>query len=184
LLKFWYSFNNISIVSPSLGPSLGIAPEDDDWLLFKQLPRDKKITPYYQLDVATLQGILQQRTSEEGKSDVLVVNDCNLRGKKGRIFCDFLCNNLDNMRKRHLVLIYVAFDYAYNQDDGVTATFRTKFNHVFWFCHPTLTTPAATKRAEVLNVVDPVYGPISFAQCVTLVSTTGYGNKFGLAQTN
>ena len=78
LLKFWNSFNEISIVSPSLDPSIAVAPKDDDWLLFKQLPRDKKIIPYYQLDVATLQGILQQRTSEEGKSDVLVVDDCNL----------------------------------------------------------------------------------------------------------
>jgi hypothetical protein len=59
---------------------------------------------------------------------------------------------------------------------------RNKFSHVFWFCHPNLTTPTATKRAEVLNVVDPVYGPVSFAQSVTLVSTVGYGNKFGLAQ--
>ena len=35
LLKFWHSFNNISLLSPSLGPSIGIAPEDGDWLLLK-----------------------------------------------------------------------------------------------------------------------------------------------------
>jgi hypothetical protein len=114
---------------------------------------------YYQLDVDTLAGILQQRTSEEGKSDVLIIDDFNLQGKKGTEVCNFLCNNLDNMRKRHLVVIYVAFDYI--QDAGVTVTFRNKFSHVFWFCHPNLATPTATKRAEVLNVVDPVYGPQS-----------------------
>jgi hypothetical protein len=182
LLKFWNSFNNIPIISPSLDPSLDIAPEDDDWLLFKRIARDKKIIPYYQLDVPTLEGILKQRTSEEGTSDVLVVDDCNLRGKKGRIVCDFLCDNLDNMRKRHLILLYVAFDY--NQEAGVTVTFREKFDHVFWFCHPKLTTSNALERASVLNVIDPVYGQLSFAKCVTLVSTTGYGNNYGLAQLN
>jgi late competence protein required for DNA uptake (superfamily II DNA/RNA helicase) len=35
LLKFWHSFNNISLLSPSLDPSIGIAPEDGDWLLLK-----------------------------------------------------------------------------------------------------------------------------------------------------
>ena len=33
LLKFWNSFNNIGIISPPLGPSIGIAPEDGDWRL-------------------------------------------------------------------------------------------------------------------------------------------------------
>jgi hypothetical protein len=65
LLKFWHSFNNISLDSPSLGPSVEFAPEDDDWLLLKRIARDKKNTPYYQLDVENLAGILQQRTSEE-----------------------------------------------------------------------------------------------------------------------
>jgi hypothetical protein len=45
-----------------LDPSIDIAPEDNDWLLLKRIARDKKITPYYQLDVDTLAGILQQRT--------------------------------------------------------------------------------------------------------------------------
>ena len=35
LLKFWHSFNNISLLSPPLDPSIGIAPEDGDWLLLK-----------------------------------------------------------------------------------------------------------------------------------------------------
>ena len=35
LLKFWNSFNNIGIISPSLDPSIRIAPEDGDWLLLK-----------------------------------------------------------------------------------------------------------------------------------------------------
>jgi hypothetical protein len=109
LLKFWHSFNNISLLSPPLDPSVDIAPKDDDWLLLKRIARDKKITPYYQLDVDTLAGILQQLTSEEGKSDVLIIDDFNLQGKKGTEVCNFLCNNLDNMRKRHLVVLYVAF---------------------------------------------------------------------------
>jgi hypothetical protein len=45
LLKFWHSFNNISLDSPSLGPSVEFAPEDDDWLLLKRIARDKKKHP-------------------------------------------------------------------------------------------------------------------------------------------
>jgi hypothetical protein len=43
ILHFWQSFNNITLLSPQLDPSQVPAPEDDDWLLLKQLPREKKI---------------------------------------------------------------------------------------------------------------------------------------------
>jgi hypothetical protein len=176
ILFFWNAFNHITLLCQQMDPSQEPPPEDDDWLLLKQLPREKKINTFHELTVEILEVILKQRTVEPGKSDVLIVDDKNLP----KDVCNFLCNNLDNMRKRHLVLIFVAFDY--NERAGITKNFREKFKHTFYFCDPALTNHNALKLADNLNVVDPDYGELSFAKCVGRVKKMGCGNMKALPQ--
>jgi hypothetical protein len=176
ILFFWNAFNNITLLCEQMDPSQEPPPEDDDWLLLKQLPRAKKINVFHELTIEILEAILKQRTNEPGKSDVLIVDDKNLP----KDVCNFLCNNLDNMRKRDLILIFVAFDY--NENGGITKTFRQKFKHTFYFCDPALTNNNALNLADNLNVVDPDFGELSFAKCVGRVKKMGCGNMKALPQ--
>jgi hypothetical protein len=180
ILHFWQSFNNITLLSPQLDPSQVPAPEDDDWLLLKRLPREKKIAFFYEMTIEPLVALLKQRTVDPGTSDVLIIDDKHLRGKQGQKICNYLCNNLENMRKRHLVLFFVAF--SYNGKEGITKGFRELFKHTFYFCDPALTNNGALTLADNLNVVDPDFGNLSFTKCVTKIKNMGCGNLKALPQ--